>query len=512
MEEKRGHMTKRILDLTLEIIYLLTGEDYGPIKKLSEPRSPLSMIFKESEKKILEVTQKIIDLLTGEVPIRCQDVTVYFSMEEWEYIEGHKDLYKDVMMENRPPLTSPAESSNRNPPERCPRPLYSQYTKQEHQEIPQKDQEENLCESRIEGGEEERSFRDDEQSDKEEMPSARQDRCSSPLYSGDLEDDYKILQDYHGETLMNINVVVKEEEEDLHVRGDEPHKEQEIPPEISTDGSSNRNSPEGSPRPLYSQDSPQEHQKEDQKENLNESRIEGGEEDTYMRDDEQSEEEVIPPATQDRCTSPFYTGDLQDYQVENVIGIKVKIKEEEEELYGSGDEPCKEEDIPPEISTGGPQSRNYENRRYIFTPYGNTVEDLIEDSSRRSSMSLYLHPGPGMADLSLDKGNFPGHSLPITHRAGGELFPFSEHGERFIKEEELLTDPSNHSLTGTYSHSNYENKGSHGREAVSVPGVREVFFPEDSSEHTQEEPHVGEAFLLLGIGKSFHKHSMDAGN
>ncbi|XP_069810372.1 zinc finger protein 3-like isoform X3 [Dendropsophus ebraccatus] len=143
---------KDLLELTLEIIHLITGKDYTVVKKSSgecvappvsggwsSTQSPItdppppSLIH---EKKILELTSRITGMLTGEVPIRCQDVAVYFSMEEWEYIEGHKDLYKDVMMEDQPPLTSPDGDSQRNPPERCPSPLYSQDCKEEQQHVP----------------------------------------------------------------------------------------------------------------------------------------------------------------------------------------------------------------------------------------------------------------------------------------------------------------------------------------------------------------------------------------
>ncbi|KAM5127428.1 gastrula zinc finger protein XlCGF66.1-like [Mantella aurantiaca] len=115
MEADQSHMTKRILNLNLEIIYLLTGEIYPLVKSgdqvtIMVPPPHSLKPERNNTKKILEVIQKMICVLTGEVPIRCQDVTVYFSMEEWEYLEGHKDLYKDVMMDNQPPLTSPGST------------------------------------------------------------------------------------------------------------------------------------------------------------------------------------------------------------------------------------------------------------------------------------------------------------------------------------------------------------------------------------------------------------------
>ncbi|XP_063814302.1 oocyte zinc finger protein XlCOF7.1-like [Pseudophryne corroboree] len=122
MDPNRSHMTG-VLNLTVEIIYMLTGEDYTVVKKtsgrnnrhsssplvldgLSRTQSPVveppphSLINeRNNDKKILELTNKIIHLLTGEV---------------WQYLEGQKNLYKYVMMDNPQLLTSLDLSETRN--------------------------------------------------------------------------------------------------------------------------------------------------------------------------------------------------------------------------------------------------------------------------------------------------------------------------------------------------------------------------------------------------------------
>ncbi|XP_040286449.1 oocyte zinc finger protein XlCOF7.1-like isoform X2 [Bufo bufo] len=129
-------MAESIINLTLEILLRLTGEDYTVVKKTSSERcqapvsegrggilSPISrptphipIHERVNIEKILELTNKIIELLTG---------------EESEYLEGHKDLYKNVTMEDH---YLPVKEE-RTTPERCPSQLLPQ-----DNNVPQYDQ------------------------------------------------------------------------------------------------------------------------------------------------------------------------------------------------------------------------------------------------------------------------------------------------------------------------------------------------------------------------------------
>ncbi|XP_073455172.1 uncharacterized protein [Aquarana catesbeiana] len=88
MKKEKRRLTERILNHALGIIYLLTGEEYVIVKK----NSPHSATH----------------LLSGEVPIKCGDVSIYFSMDEWDFIEEHKQLYHEVTLQN-PKTVHPSE-------------------------------------------------------------------------------------------------------------------------------------------------------------------------------------------------------------------------------------------------------------------------------------------------------------------------------------------------------------------------------------------------------------------
>ncbi|XP_069622426.1 zinc finger protein 271-like [Ranitomeya imitator] len=121
MDQDKNLMVENLLNITLEIIYLLTGEDYTVVKRTSgdlphssvswtRPRSPVRMpsprsliLARDSEQKILELTDRIIELLTGEV------TAVH-------YLEEPNDLQEDDT-KNDESLSSPVNAQNiRNSP------------------------------------------------------------------------------------------------------------------------------------------------------------------------------------------------------------------------------------------------------------------------------------------------------------------------------------------------------------------------------------------------------------
>ncbi|XP_075698212.1 uncharacterized protein LOC142663367 isoform X2 [Rhinoderma darwinii] len=234
MDKDRDEMSRRILDFTLEIIYLLSGEEYTIVKKTSgdcttpiihesggwsSSQSPITEPPPHSrihEKKILELIYKMTELLTGEVPIRCQDVTVYFSMEEWEYLEGHKVLYEEVMMESDRPHSSQDGSSERNPPERCPSPLYFQDCPEENHNVPENHQGEDLTNIRVEDETEEERVRGNhpcKSEVEEEIPGGVTTENPNMNSEGNFVlslnykvEDEDIMQQSTGENLITLNL------------------------------------------------------------------------------------------------------------------------------------------------------------------------------------------------------------------------------------------------------------------------------------------------------------------
>ncbi|XP_041434961.1 oocyte zinc finger protein XlCOF7.1-like isoform X2 [Xenopus laevis] len=52
------------------------------------------------KEKIVNLTLEMIYLLTGEVAIRTHHVSIYFTLDEWDYITGNKDHYREGIKED----------------------------------------------------------------------------------------------------------------------------------------------------------------------------------------------------------------------------------------------------------------------------------------------------------------------------------------------------------------------------------------------------------------------------
>ncbi|PIO15732.1 hypothetical protein AB205_0130700, partial [Aquarana catesbeiana] len=234
------------------------------------------------------------------------DVKEEYKEEDEEYgvMKEFSEVHK-VMME--PPNT-------RNPPERCPHPLYSRDSTQEGHTNPHHHQSGNLRDSKVEVKEEIKK-EDDEDGvmEESEFLKARKDlyqdtmvgtsnyrnppkRCPRTLYSRDpTQEGHTIPHHHQSGNLGDDNIVVKEEykEEDeeygVMEEFSEEHKNMMEPPNT-------RNPPERSPQSLYSWDSTQEdhtiphHYKSGDPIDIDFWGI-AEEEERYVRDDQQCMEE-----------------------------------------------------------------------------------------------------------------------------------------------------------------------------------------------------------------------------
>ncbi|KAG9467455.1 hypothetical protein GDO78_014915 [Eleutherodactylus coqui] len=316
-----------------------------------------------------------------------------------------------MKVDNRP-LTS--QASRRNPPERCPRPLYSQ-------ECPEEDP--NITDG----------------ASRRNSPL----RCPRPLYSQDCPEEDSDVPENH--QLIDIKVEVIDEETDLT--------------DDERDGCSRRYPPERSPHPLNSQDCSEEDldvSEDHQDENLIDIKV-------VVIDEEEMDARVnqldglIVKNPPERCPRPLYSQDSseedsdvpEDDQGEDLTAIKVEVEEEwmtDDQLYMRD----VKEEIPVDVTPENPSEYSEGN---VMLSLGYKVEDddIPQHSSGKKHVTFNVHPGLHSTDLSY---NHPNHEelspeqLHIVTTTAGQ-----KEGERFqfIKNSNISTHRRIHTGRRPYS-------------------------------------------------------------
>ncbi|XP_069601858.1 uncharacterized protein [Ranitomeya imitator] len=241
-------------------------------------------------------------------------------------------------------------SRRRNPPESCPRPLYPQDCPEENHNIPEDHQGEDLMDIKVEVKDEVEEtmdvWADQQDGSRRRNPP---ESCPRPLCPQDCpEENHSIPEDHQREDLISIKV---EENLEEAMRGGQPcmNVVKEETPDVTTDGSRRRNPPERCPRPLCPQDCPEENHnipEDHQGEDLIDIKVEVKDEVEETMDiwaDQQGGSRRINPP--ERCPRPLCPQDCpeenhnipEDHQREDLISIKV---EENLEEAMRGGQPC----------------------------------------------------------------------------------------------------------------------------------------------------------------------------